>query len=235
LDLDGSLLERAHPRRELTLGSSSRRPLAGCDSVGFRQLPLDAPQSARELEGVMFGRGDASIQRVATVKRVHAIERVAAIQRVRLGVTLAAMIEPTVFSRDPKPALRVPLGLQQLGEPRPLFLGLLQTLLERRHVALQVSHRLLRRLGTAAERRVVRLAGPSRSPLGQEVAVALAAPALGKAAPRHVQPRGRRRPGRFSGRAARRRSPPCARRSAFFSHRDSRKVRRPSDGSGSRA
>jgi hypothetical protein len=89
LDLVRFLLQRAQPDPELTLGSASERALAGCDSLGFYQLPLDASQSARELARVPFRGDDATIKRVSwTPRRV-------------LG--LVALLPG-------------PLGLQQLGE-----------------------------------------------------------------------------------------------------------------------
>jgi hypothetical protein len=62
LDLDRYLLQRAYPERELTLDSSSNRALAGCDSFGFCQLPLDSPQSACELAHVSLRGADAAIK-----------------------------------------------------------------------------------------------------------------------------------------------------------------------------
>jgi hypothetical protein len=89
-DLVRFLLQRAHPDPELTLCSSSDRALAGCESFGSCQLPLDAPQSARELARVSFRGADAAIKRVSrTTRRV-------------LG--LVALLPGR-------------LGLQQLGEP----------------------------------------------------------------------------------------------------------------------
>jgi hypothetical protein len=199
--LVGLLLQRAHARPQLTLGSSSHRALAGRDSFGFGQLSLDAPQAAGELARVLFGAANAAIQRVSLPP-----------QRV-LGLG----------------GLPSSLGFQQLGELQCPFLRLPQALPKRRHVALQRSDGRLCRLGAAAERGVVRLARPSRSPLGQEVALALSTLPVDK--PASQQSRGRRRRGPRSGRAARRLSSPRTRRLAFLSHRDPLNLRGRSDGS----
>jgi hypothetical protein len=68
-----------------------------------------------------------------------------------------------------------PSGVEQLADPPPFLLGVLQPALEARHVRLERAHGRLGGLGAQPQRMLARFDGPAGPTFGEEVALATAA------------------------------------------------------------
>jgi hypothetical protein len=170
-DLLRATLELPDARAQLLFGPPQAGALGRCALLGLGELAAQLLDAAGQLAGFALGAADPRGQLIGALAAV-------VLEAGEPALGLHAQLLLGVLALLDPPQLALALGavralcLEQLGYTAPFLLGLAQSLLQGRHVALECLDRRFRGLGPALERGLTAIGRAPRASFGEEIGVA---------------------------------------------------------------